>query len=1267
MRFLKLILFLFAFAYQTVFAQDWKALYEQSKQAYETEQYQQALTLGEKAYDQAKKLDLKAEAFTLQLLTVICLDGGFSDKGLPWSEDEIKKFQALEGEISKHHYEALRKQTKLLQQSSQLSAAAEKNLLLNELAKKIYGAESFEYYSAYANYGQILMQSNSFQLSQDVWNKCLPKLKQFPEGSEDYFYGLYYSGFVNHKLGATQEAIGKLTEFIAIADQNKFQDLEEYKQAKVFLTGLQNKGSASSASVSDGKAIQHHLTVALAYQNKKQWELAATEYLLLEKAITPETFFSNAAFSHYLNYGRLLFQQQKFNEASVKVNEAKKIAGKLFDPQAPEHGHIHYLEAELKLAEGKTAEAQQLYIRAFTTLKSATPEIQSTYLINASHAMLAANQPQYSFELLQPYTKTSGVVGADEKHRINFSLVYSDVLEQLNRDSEAVNYLRDVIAVSTPSSKIILQTKQAEALKESGRWQESITLLQGILRSTDLTIESKAEATYQLARVQQQLGQHVAAEKNYLIALEFYTQSRSSDVWEASNSLGTFYTELGNYEAAENIYHKALKEVPEGSTFSNTLKQNLAAIYEQTMKLKEAQKLLEEVVQSEKLSGNVMSGQYAISLQNLAALHQKSGNYEKAKALYNESLDIDRKQFGEQSLSYATKLANLATVHEETGELSKARSLFESALKIREAKLGVDHPDYAFNQYNLAVLHHRMKELALAKPLYKKVSAFYLQQIRELFPAMSEQEKTAFYSKIQEVITAYQDFAVDYAHIDKTILSELLDFRLQTKALLLNSSTTMRNRILTSGDEALIEKFANWLYIKEQMALIYSLPADERAARKNIADELQQKANTAEKELSAKSEFFADGTEKSSPTWRDIQTVLKPGEAAMEMIRLRLNFKNDSVIYAALLIKPGSQIPDMIIMPNGRAMEAREFSYYRNTIRFQFQNERSYKIYWKLLEPHLAGINTIYFSPDGIYNKVNILTLFDPERKQYLIDRLELKLVGNIKDILNRVGPASIPARQAVLLGYPDYLLNATENHMNLSLSAGKSSAAFELVRGGIDPLPGTKDEVLKIEKLLKENQWSVNTYLSGEATEQIIKSQRSPALLHIATHGFFIDTPKEDGELIHGQSVLHAESNPLLRSGLMLAGAEKNLVHQLMGKVRNDNGEDGVLTAYEAMNMNLQHTDLVVLSACETGAGEVRNGEGVYGLQRSFLVAGANSVIMSLWKVSDEATQELMAMFYSNWLALKDKREAFHQTQLDLKKKYTDPFHWGAFVIIGK
>ena len=214
--------------------------------------------------------------------------------------------------------------------------------------------------------------------------------------------------------------------------------------------------------------------------------------------------------------------------------------------------------------------------------------------------------------------------------------------------------------------------------------------------------------------------------------------------------------------------------------------------------------------------------------------------------------------------------------------------------------------------------------------------------------------------------------------------------------------------------------------------------------------------------------------------------------------------------------------------------------------------------------------------------------------------------------------------------------------------------------------LPGTKIEVQNIEKLLKQNQWNVTSFLNKEASEEKIKNIRSPDILHIATHGFFI--PEKDGEtpIVYSKDISLAFDNPLTRSGLLLAGVEKNLAGDplLSGTAAE---EDGILTALEVMNLNLDHTDLVILSACETGSGKIRNGEGVFGLQRAFLVSGANNLVMSLWKVSDEATQELMIGFYTNFLISKDKASAFRKAQLELKKKYAAPFYWGAFVLIGR
>jgi CHAT domain-containing protein len=323
----------------------------------------------------------------------------------------------------------------------------------------------------------------------------------------------------------------------------------------------------------------------------------------------------------------------------------------------------------------------------------------------------------------------------------------------------------------------------------------------------------------------------------------------------------------------------------------------------------------------------------------------------------------------------------------------------------------------------------------------------------------------------------------------------------------------------------------------------------------------------------------------------------------------------------------------MILLENGNAME-RGLKYYRTCIEHSFKDEISYDLLWKKLAEKLKQLNAkkVYFSADGLYHQVSMPTLYNPATQKYLLDEIELVNLTNTKDILSEKREATTN-QFALLLGAPEF-------------------------GSDYDPLPGTSREVEAIGSNLKLNHWEAEILKGRQAHEQAIKDMQKPRVLHIATHGYFEPEHEETAEERSRESKA-VKSNPLWRSGLILT---KDRSQDTL-----DWNNDGILTAYEAMNLNLDDTELVVLSACETGLGDVRYGEGVYGLQRAFKVAGANLVLMSLWKVSDEATEEFMKLFYQQWLKTPNARQAFESTQAIIRSEYPDPRLWGAFVLVGE
>ena len=410
----------------------------------------------------------------------------------------------------------------------------------------------------------------------------------------------------------------------------------------------------------------------------------------------------------------------------------------------------------------------------------------------------------------------------------------------------------------------------------------------------------------------------------------------------------------------------------------------------------------------------------------------------------------------------------------------------------------------------------------------------------------------------------------------------------------------------------------------------------------------------------------------------------------------------------ALVATHKDEYPRLIFLKNAR-LESKHFRRYRASILSQTKDKKGYKKYWKPIARYLKkrGIKKVYLSPDGVYNRINISTLYNTRTKKYAGEEMDILIMPTLRNLVNAkvFGYGGSKNQQITLFGRPDYeasvadlqkeekALKKGKNQVNNLNNIHSLPVLDEILeksnkRSGWADLPGTEAEIKTVAQVLsKKNNLNVQMYLGNRALELAVKSVRHPKVLHIATHGFFVENFKTTAKVekkkisfdnsrkgnrkvkMTAQLAKIAREEPMLRSGLVLAGA--STYEKSFGK---PDIEDGILTAYEAAQMDLQGTELVVLSACETGLGEVENGEGVRGLQRAFMVAGANSLIFSLWKVDDRATKMLMGKFYEEWMGNgKTKRVAFRNAQHFMrnyeeggKKIYSAPYYWGAFVMMG-
>ncbi len=784
-----------------------------------------------------------------------------------------------------------------------------------------------------------------------------------------------------------------------------------------------------------------------------------------------------------------------------------------------------------------------------------------------------------------------------------------------------------------------------------------------------------ANATGELGVLMQSMGQYVLAEAYLSQTVNLRRNiygNQHRQVAESLNNLASLYRVMGNfakaernYRQAEHIFEKTLgNQNPDYATVLN----NLGDFYVGLMEFEEARPYYQKAISIFSDVFGVQHPLYANALNNLASLNRKTGNFKDAEELYRKTLLIDEQTVGKNHPAYATSLNNLAILYVATKKYEEAENLYLESIKIKKATLGINHPAYAKSINNLALLYMTLDDYSKAEPLFLEAISNQLNQIKTIFPALSEKEREAFYNTLRSDQERFNTFAVLRSLDNPSIIGDMFNNQLTTKALLFNASTKMRNNILGSEDENMINDFGHWRDLREKLARLYQLPKIDLMRKQQEMLALEEEVEQLEKSLSLRSSLFARENDRRKRTWIDVRDQLQDHEAAIEIIRFRrykidpegkskinkdvnvpeyLNYGfTNEILYAAIIVdKSTKEYPKLVLLENGLDLENRFLSYYKNAIHYVVDDYNSYQQYWSQIDKNLLeSTEKVYISPDGVYNKINLNAIRNPDTKNYLIDDLAIIPITSTRELFNPKSMADTK-RSAVLMGNPDFIWEGVEPP-----ATGNKEDLLEY----LDPLPGTDQEVKSINELMLSNKWSSKIYTKEEAREQTIKEIESPRVLHIATHGYF-----------SADVVRSSASNDLLNSGLMLAGAS-NALYYKRNQMSFLGEEDGILTAYEAMNLNLDQTELVVLSACETGLGTVKNGEGVYGLQRAFKVAGARSIILSLWRVDDRTTQKLLYYFYQGWLEHQDKQKAFKDAQLKLREEFLYPYYWAAFVMVG-
>jgi tetratricopeptide (TPR) repeat protein len=933
------------------------------------------------------------------------------------------------------------------------------------------------------------------------------------------------------------------------------------------------------------------------------------------------------------NLAALYYQMGAYQKAEPLYRQALQIWKKALGPQHPETAIGLNNLAELYRKMGAYQKAEPLYQQALQIRQKA----------------LGPQHPETAIglnNLAELYRK----MGAYQKAEPLFEQAL-----QIRQKALGPEHPKTAESLSNLAA---LYSDMGDYAKAEPLYQQALRINQKALGPED---PATAMCLDNLGNLYFRMGDYAKAEPLYQQARQILQQVLGPEHPDAAinlNNLGRLYDDMGDYAKAEPLFQQSLQIRTKALGLEDPATalglDNLGELYFHMGAYKKAEPLFQQALQICRKALGPEHPDTATSLNNLAALYFEMGEYAKAGPLYQEALRVTQDVVGTDHPATGISLNNLAHLYFTMGEYAKAEPFFQQALRINQKTLGPEHPETAESLADLGLLKFALGQIPEAKSLAQASAKACAAILSTILSFTSEQQRLAY----QATLHPYALFtALDGSD------AELASAVLRYKGVVLES--LIEDRLIAEASKE-----------SEDRNLVGRLAADKRQLgslllgtrnppsgeiNKRIED-LEQEVQQIEGQLARHVAGLGHARRALSVDVEQVQSAIPKDGGLVEYVRYEHYLAKgqfEPQYGAIVLARTGP--PHWIPLGNAKELDTLVSRYQRlvrnasdllrnvapidsnsNQAELSANLEKLYEELWDRIEQSLPpDVKRVIISPDSQLNFISFATLLDP-KERFLAEKYTVQYVASGRDLLRDVTPAS--GTEAIIFANPDFTLSPTQTIAMADSTALSTATAGampgtekrDLEDSSFGPLDGTREECDRLRSTFEGWRWKADSFTGKDASKEALLQIHSPSILHLATHGFFLPEDRSDRISIEPKPISFEKSftnskfskNPMHRSGLALAGANVTLQAWKRGEAPPMEN-DGIVTAEDVAALDLKGTWLVTLSACDTGSGQAKAGEGVMGLRRGFLQAGAQHLLMTLWPIRDQATVQIMSDFY--------------------------------------